>query len=238
MMDGFYDFLDKIGYLHPIHPAMVHMPIGLIVGSLFIGATGLVFSRPSMARAAHYTLVLALAFWVPTVIFGLMDWQRYYGGALLLAIKMKLGLAGLLGVLLITGVLLGRRDPARVKHIMPIYFLCFLTVACLGYFGGQIVYGGKSPGAQAPFQDGQKLFENHCSGCHAHGGNSIMSNFPLRDAPELDKPGHFLAFIRQPKLPGGLSGPMPPFPESTISAEQAQNLYGYITQVIDQPPRK
>jgi len=113
---------------------------------------------------------------------------------------MKLGLAGLLGVLLITGVLLGRRDPARVKHIMPIYFLCFLTVACLGYFGGQIVYGGKSPGAQAPFQDGQKLFENHCSGCHAHGGT--------------------------------------PFPESTISAEQAQNLYGYITQVIDQPPRK
>jgi len=123
-----------------------------------------------------------------------------------------------------------------VKHILPIYLLC--TVASLGYFGGQIVYGGKSPGAQPPFQDGQKLFENHCSGCHAHGGNSIMSNFPLRDAPALDKLEDFLAFIRAPTLPGGVSGPMPPFAQSTISAQQSGELYDYITRVIDKPPRK
>jgi uncharacterized membrane protein len=81
MIDAFYSFLEKIGYLHPIHPAMTHMPIGLVVGSLFIGAAALIFSHASMARSAYYTLVLALIFWFPTVTFGLLDWQRYYGGA-------------------------------------------------------------------------------------------------------------------------------------------------------------
>ena len=73
MMDGFYDFLDKIGYLHPIHPAMVHMPIGLIVGSLFIGATGLVFSRASMARAA------SAAAWGPGMVSLAMTRRRASG---------------------------------------------------------------------------------------------------------------------------------------------------------------
>jgi uncharacterized membrane protein len=72
MIDAFYNLLDKIGYLHPIHPAMTHMPIGLVVGSLFLGVTALFYSRTSMARAAYYTLVLALIFWVPTVAVGLM----------------------------------------------------------------------------------------------------------------------------------------------------------------------
>ncbi len=238
MIDGFYAFLNRIGYLHPIHPAMVHMPIGLVVGSLFIGGAGLVFSRVSMSRAAYYVAVLALIFWLPTVVFGIMDWQRYYGGAWLFAIKMKLGLAGTLGVLLVTAVSLGYRDPANSKRLLPIYFLCFLSVVSLGYFGGQIVYGGKSPMAQAAFQGGRTVFDNHCSGCHAHGGNSIMSNFPLRDAPELDQFEHFLAFIREPKLANGSSGPMPPFAAGTLSDAQARELYGYITQVIDKPARR
>jgi mono/diheme cytochrome c family protein len=121
---------------------------------------------------------------------------------------------------------------------VPIYLLCFLTVSSLGYFGGQIVYGGNTPIGTTQFQSGQKLFENHCSGCHAHGGNSIMSNFPLRDAPELDKFEDFLTFIRGPTLPGGVDGPMPPFAQSTISAEEARELYDYITQVMDKPQRK
>ncbi len=238
MIDGFYDFLDKIGYLHPIHPAMVHMPIGLVVGSLFFGGTGLALSRTSLSRAAYYTLVLALIFWVPTVIFGVMDWQRYYGGAWLFAIKMKIGLAGTLGVLLVSGIWLGHREPMRVKRLIPIYLLCFLTVSSLGYFGGQIVYGGKTPIGPGQYRSGENLFENSCSGCHAHGGNSILSNLPLRDAPELGNFADFLAFIRKPTLPAGVSGPMPPFGPSVISDQQAQELYDYITQVIDKPARK
>jgi uncharacterized membrane protein len=238
MIDRFYDLLDKIGYLHPIHPAMTHIPIGLVVGSLFIGSAGLVFKRASMLRAAYYTLVLALIFMVPTVVFGLMDWQRYFGGAWLFPIKMKLGLSGVLAVLLAVGVGLGSRDPTRAGRLVPIYFVCFLTVGALGYFGGQLAYMGRSPEAPPQYQPGQILFENRCSGCHAHGGNSIMSGFPVKGAPQLDNFEDFLSYLRNPTLPGGAEGPMPGFTQATISDQQVRQLYDYIVQVVEKPTRQ
>ena len=239
MFDGFYDLLDKIGYLHPIHPAMTHMPIGLVVGSLFLGVTGLFYSRTSMARAAYYTLVLALIFWFPTVAFGLMDWQRYFAGALLFPIKMKLILASVLFVLLVTGILIGwHRARARAHWLIGIYVLSFMTVTGLGYFGGQLVYGGRTPAGPVQFRAGEQIFDSHCSGCHAHGGNTILPNFPLRSAPELAKFQDFLSFVRNPRLPSGATGPMPHFPPSRLSDQQAHELYEYITNVIEKPSRK
>jgi|SRR5665811_385468 hypothetical protein len=89
-LDAFYGFMDRIGYMHPIHPAMVHMPIGLVAGAtVFIGIAA--FARFHQFRvSAHHVLMLALIFWFPTVLFGILDWQRYLGGAWLFVIKMKL----------------------------------------------------------------------------------------------------------------------------------------------------
>jgi uncharacterized membrane protein len=238
MFDALYGFLDKIGYLHPIHPAMTHMPIGLVVGSLFMGATALAFSRPDLARSAYYTLVLALIFWFPTVAFGLMDWQRYYGGAWLHPIKMKMILASVLFVLLAIGVGAGYREQTRTRWLLPIYVLCFMTVTALGYFGGQLVYGGRTPHGSADFRPGELVFDGNCSGCHAHGGNAILPNFPLRSAPQLAEFEDFRQFIRDPSLPSGVKGPMPAFPPDKISDKQAHHLYEYITHVIEKPSRK
>jgi len=238
MFDGFYAFLDRLGYLHPIHPAMTHMPIGLVVGSLFLGTAGWLSDRPLLARSAYYTLVLALLFWFPTILFGLMDWQRYYAGAWLFPFEMKLILASLLFVLLLSGVLLGYRDPTRIKRLLPIYLLCFATVTALGYFGGQLVYGGRTPGGSAEFKAGERLFDSNCSGCHAHGGNAILSNYPLRSAPQLDKLEDFRRFIRNPRLSHGAKGPMPVFPPAKLSDTQVSDLYDYIVHAIEKPSRK
>jgi uncharacterized membrane protein len=238
MFDALYNFLDKIGYLHPIHPAMTHMPIGLVVGSLFLGATAQAFSHPALARSAYYTLVLALIFWFPTVAFGLMDWQRYYGGAWLHPIKMKMILASVLFILLVIGVLVGYREQTRGKWLLPIYFLCFMTVTALGYFGNQLVYDGRTPSGSAEFRPGELVFDSNCSGCHAHGGNAILPNYPLRSAPELGKFEDFRQFIRNPRLPSGAEGPMPAFPPSRISETQAHQLYEYITHVVEKPSRQ
>jgi len=237
MFDALYAFLDKIGYLHPIHPAMTHMPIGLVVGSLFIGATALALSRPPLARSAYHTLVLAFIFWFPTVAFGLMDWQRYYGGAWLFPIKMKLILASVLFVLLVIGVWVGYREQRRAGWLLPIYVLCFMTVTALGYFGGQLVYGGRTPRGSAEFRPGELVFDSNCSGCHAHGGNTILPNFPLRSAPQLAKLEDFRRFIRDPSLPSGTKGPMPAFPTARISDQQAHQLYEYIRHAIEKPSR-
>jgi uncharacterized membrane protein len=233
-IDAFYAFLDRIGYMHPIHPAMVHMPIGLVVGAtVFIVMAAFVrFNR--FRVSAHHVLVLALIFWFPTVLFGIMDWQRYLGGAWLFAIKMKVALALLLLLLLVAGVILGYRQ-ASLHILMPIYGLCFAVVVVLGYYGGQLVYAGLAPGGPAIYSAGQKVFDNNCTGCHAHGGNVIDPNLPLALAPQLKRYEDFEQFLRDPRMPDGTIGAMPSFPASKIPAKQVQELYDYIVHVIAKP---
>jgi uncharacterized membrane protein/cytochrome c551/c552 len=235
-VDAFYDFLDKIGYMHPIHPAMVHMPIGLVVGGVaFIGLA--MYSHYSSFRtSAHHAMVLALIFWFPTVLFGVMDWQRYLGGAWLPAIKIKMTLAVVLLLLLVIGVVLGYRK-ASLHVLAPIYGLCFAVVVVLGYYGGQLVYAGLAPGGPAIYSAGQKVFDNNCTGCHAHGGNVIDPNLPLALAPQLKSYENFAQFIRDPRMPDGSVGAMPAFPASKISEQEARQLYDYIVHVIVKPAR-
>jgi uncharacterized membrane protein/cytochrome c5 len=236
-VSAFYDFLDKIGYMHPIHPAMVHMPIGLVVGAVaFIVMSA--FTRFHRFRvSAHQVLVLALIFWFPTVLFGIMDWQRYLGGAWLFAIKIKMVLALALLALLVAGIILGYRQ-ASMHILMPIYGLCFAVVVVLGYYGGQLVYAGLAPGGPAIYSAGQKVFDNNCTGCHAHGGNVIDPNLPLALAPQLKRYEDFEEFLRDPRMPDGTIGAMPPFPASKISEQDARALYEYIVHVIVKPSRK
>ena len=232
-LDAFYDFMDQIGYMHPIHPAMVHMPIGLVVGAtVFIGIAA--FARFHQFRvSAHHALVLALIFWFPTVLFGILDWQRYLGGAWLFVIKMKLALASALLVFLVTGIVLGYRGKTALKVLVLIYGLCFATVVVLGYFGGQLVYSGHAPAGPSIYRTGEKVFDNNCTGCHAHGGNVIAPNLPLAHASQLGNFGEFEQFIRNPKMPNGTVGDMPAFTASKISDEEAKALYDYIVHVIE-----
>ena len=235
-VNQFYSFFDSIGFMHPIHPAMVHMPIGLVVGAVaFVGMA--LFPRFRSFRAsAHHAAVLALIFWFPTVIFGVMDWQRYLGGAMLPIIKIKMTLATVLLVLLVIGVILGQRK-ASLHILAPIYALCFACVVVLGYYGGQLVYAGLAPGGPAIYSAGEKVFDNNCTGCHAHGGNVIAPNLPLALAPQLKRYETFEAFIRDPRMPDGSVGAMPPFPPDKIPSDKARQLYDYIVHVIVKPVR-
>jgi uncharacterized membrane protein/cytochrome c5 len=234
-IDAFYNFLDRIGYLHPIHPAMVHMPIGLVVGATaFIGIAA--FSRYRHIRVSgHHALTLALIFWFPTVLFGIMDWQRSLGGAWLFAIKMKLALAAVLLVFLVIGVVLGYRGKTALMVLAPIYGLCFALVVLLGFYGGQLVYSGLAPAGPPIYRAGEKVFDKNCTGCHAHGGNVIAPDLPLARAPQLANYGEFEQFIRNPRMQNGLVGAMPAFTASTISDEEVKALYDYIVHVIEKP---
>jgi uncharacterized membrane protein/cytochrome c5 len=234
-LDWFYDALDRIGYTHPIHPALVHMPIGLVVGATaFIGMAA--FSRYRHFRVSgHHVLTLALIFWFPTVLFGITDWQRYLGGAWLFVIKVKLALAVVLFVLLVAGVILGFRGRTPLRIMASIYGLCFATVVALGYFGGQLVYAGRAPPGPPIYRAGEKIFDQNCSGCHAHGGNVIAPNLPLSHAPELAQFEQFNRFIRHPRMPNGAVGDMPAFLTSRISDEEVKALYDYIVHTIAMP---
>ena len=232
MFNFVYEFLSRMGYSHPIHPTEVHMPIGLVVGAVVFSLTALVFRRQGLLKTARHCIILSFIWVFPTILFGIMDWQHFYAGAWLFPIKVKLVLAPLLAVLLLAALVLGRKGRERSRAVLSLYGLCFLVVVVLGYFGGQMVYGVKKVSSSEQFKEGGKLFKANCSACHPNGGNVVMPNMPLKSSAKLSSYETFIAFIRDPKLPGGAKGPMPPFAQTKISDAEGKELYGYITHVL------
>ena len=238
MFDQVYELLGKIGYHHPIHPTEVHMPIGMVVGALGFTLLALIFRWKNLRLTAHHCIIFGFAFMLPTMLFGYMDWQHFYGGAWFFPIKMKLFLAPTLLVLSFIAFIVGRKAGVEAKIVVLLYTLCFGLVVALGYFGGQMVYGGRTPPAVKAYQAGAQIFKANCSGCHPHGGNAIVPNLPLTSAPQLEALDSFRDFIRSPKMPDGSRGVMPPFPPAKISAEQSGELYEYIYHVLKNPTRQ
>ncbi len=214
------------------------MPIGLVTGALVLGLVAWLFRRRSLWPSARHCLILALIFLFPTALLGYMDWQHYYAGAWLFYIKIKLILAGILLVLLFIGLIVSRKSEARAAASLSIYFLSFITVVALGYFGGQLVFRNWTPTAPKELQVGARIFRGNCSGCHPHGGNILVSNLPLNIAPQLADFDTFLAYVRHPKMPDGTRGEMPNFPATKISDQRVRDLYQYIVDVLKTPKRQ
>ena len=241
MIEFLYQALAKIGYTHPIHPPVTHATVGMVIGAFVFGITAWKLRHQGLSQAAHYCIILALIALFPTVLSGFMDWQHYYAGAWLFPIKMKLPLAGLLLILLVFALSVGSRATTISKQALIIYALCLLNVTAVGYFGGELVYGGRASGklsdtstltTDADIQAGATLYNQTCSACHPNGGNSIKQNLPLKQAPQLVNFDTFLAYIQSPKARDGSTTIMPPFPAHKLSGEDAQKIYQYIIQVM------
>jgi uncharacterized membrane protein len=233
MADWVYQLLASLGYTHPIHPALVHVPIGNIVAAFVFGVLGLLFKKQNIGRAAYYALVLAFVGLFPGIFFAVADWLRYFGGAWIFWIKMKIMLASVLSMLLIIALVTGRRDTGATVRTVFLSFLCLLCVTGLGYFGADLVYSGAPPAPTRELEAGRHVFTVDCRFCHPLGGNIIRPDLPLIGATELSDPKTFTDYIRNPVLPGGKKGVMPGFAPSKVSDQQAKALYDYITQVLE-----
>lgn len=233
MLNSVYHLLDQIGYPHPIHPSEVHIPIGLIAGALIFRIVALLFQRPVLAQTAHYCSILAFIFLFPTVLFGFMDWQHFYAGAWLYPIKIKLLLAPVLIVWVLAGVILAHKRGVESGFVTINYGISFIMVVALGYFGGNLVYGGQRPKAPESYLAGMDVFNANCVGCHPEGGNIVDQSLPLLNSAYIRSPNALLAFIRNPKRPDGTPGAMPPFSPEKIPDRQAGELYKYIVHVLE-----
>ena len=74
MIEALYQILEQVGYAHPIHPPLTHMPTGLAVGALIFGLLSTLFRRQVFAVSARHCIVLALVFVYPTAFYGYTDW--------------------------------------------------------------------------------------------------------------------------------------------------------------------
>jgi len=228
MIEFLYETLERIGYVHPIHPPLTHIPMGLVIGAFIFALIAILFRRTALPQLAYNRIILlALILSLPTILFGYTDWQHFYEGAWLFPIKMKLALSGVFIVLLCIAFIVGRKAKTETKGTLAIYTLCFLIVIVLGYFGGQLVFEGEGRPLTVPmrFMAGEKLFATNCNDCHPHGEDIL-------NAPQLSDFNNFCAYVRNPK------GDMPPFPPEKISDTQAKKLYQYITKVLEKSKSK
>jgi uncharacterized membrane protein len=229
----FYTLINQLGYSHPFHPTQVHFPVGLIFGAFVLGAGGKLRRQPMLSRAAWYCMIIGMIWMLPTVITGFMDWRHFYAGALLFPFIMKFILATVLVILLAVGVFIGLRRGTESNAMIAVYALCLLTVAGLGFFGGELVYGEKIASIAVEnsqlkdYRPGRKLYAANCGGCHANGGNTIKPELPVKHSPKTVDFDTFLAWIRNPRAP------MPAYPSRALSDQQAGDIYQYIIQVLN-----
>ena len=231
-MNRLYTLLEAIGYPHPLHPQFTHIPIGMVFGACLLGLLALLLRHDSLRRAARYCAIIALISALVTPFFGIADWRHFFAGGWLLPIKIKLVLAGLLVILLACALTVGRHSDSASGASLTLYALSLLTVIGLGYFGGNLVFDGRTPPGGPQYVAGERLFRGNCSGCHPYGANIAAPEFPLRGAPQLKDFPSFLRWIRSPLLSSGGLGMMPPFSPNRISDDQAGRLFSYIVNVI------
>jgi uncharacterized membrane protein len=232
MFEFIYQALAKIGYTHPIHPAITHVPVGLTIGGFVFNIAARFLKRPVLTQTARHCMVLALISILPTMFLGYLDWQHFYGGAWLFPIKMKLLLAGMLLIFLSTVVILGLKLERNSKFIILIYTFCLVMVLGLGYFGGELVYGSKtveSNIAEGPVVEGARIFNESCSVCHYANktetkiGPGLQGFFNLKSMPSSGLPVSDVNIRKQLKTP---LQDMPSF--SDLPEEDIEALIAYL----------
>jgi len=233
MLDQIYDTLARIGYSHPLHPAVTHIPVGLVIGAFIFSLAAWIFNRDSLSRTAKHCIILALLAVPPAAMFGLMDWRHFYAGAMLPPIRIKMVLAAILIILLLVAWLASRKENRIMRRLIVVYGMCLVTVMALGFFGGELVYGvraGSAASIDSPLvRRGADIFGQRCSVCHyaekneAKIGPGFKGLFQKDRLPVSKKPLSDDAIISQLRSP---IDKMPPFPD--LSQEQIQALIAYM----------
>jgi len=238
MAELLYNFLKSIGYHHPLHPALTHLPVGLAIAGFVFIILAYFIKHLSFDKTAKHCSVLALLTAIPTIVIGIFDWQLFFGAAYLFPIVMKMILASLLLILLIWLVFVSIKHEELMAKRVLVHFLCFLTVAGIGYFGGELVYGKKSSppspsdsktAGEPSISAGLELFNRHCSACHFvdntdyKAGPGLMGLFKMEALPVSEKPVTIDNIQQQFRSP---LGNMPAF--EAFSKEEMTRLIDYL----------
>jgi uncharacterized membrane protein len=141
MIEFVYQTLAKIGYSHPLHPAMTHIPMGMIIGGFLFAVGSVMMKKDDLAIAAHYCYTLALIFVLPTMMLGYMDWQYRLEAEWNGLILTKIILALMLTIMLIITFFYGKNVNVDIKQKLILYVICFGIAMGLGFIGGELQYG-------------------------------------------------------------------------------------------------
>ncbi|MDD9305231.1 MAG: hypothetical protein HUK40_24040 [Desulfobacter sp.] len=141
MTETIFEFLTQIGFLHPVHPAFTHIPMGMVMGAVVFRFCAVVPRLKILARTGYHCLILGLLGIVPTVFTGYLDWQHKYQGQWETLIIVKMVLAALLAILMIFIAVKDDPENPGFNKMTGFYFLLILLAVGLGFSGGELVFG-------------------------------------------------------------------------------------------------
>ncbi|MCI0393566.1 MAG: Rieske 2Fe-2S domain-containing protein [Chloroflexi bacterium] len=140
----FKELLQGKPFGHPLHPALVHLPIGLFILTLLLDLGSLAQPGNGLVRGAFYTLIGGVATALLAAIPGLVDWSDIRQDhpakkTATLHLALNLTVVGLNGVSLILryGSLDAGATPAAP---LALSLLAVVILSYSGYLGGTLVY--------------------------------------------------------------------------------------------------
>jgi uncharacterized membrane protein/nitrite reductase/ring-hydroxylating ferredoxin subunit len=139
------DLLEGKPLRHPIHPMLVHFPIGFLVLSFLLDLVSLAFPEvPNLVRGSFYAMLLGIITALLAAVPGFVDYsdiRRDHPGKVTATRHMILNLM----VVAIYGINLWIRSSALSdpKISLPALLLSIISVGLLsvsGYLGGRLIY--------------------------------------------------------------------------------------------------
>jgi len=139
------DFLEGKPLRHPLHPMLVHFPVGLFILSLLLDLASLAFPSTShLARGAFYAMLLGLITALIAAVPGFVDYtdiRSDHPGKRTATVHLTLNLI----VVGLYGINLGIRSSTLDELKTPFgpLILSLIGIALLsasGYLGGRLVY--------------------------------------------------------------------------------------------------
>lgn len=141
MIDFFFNLLESIGFTHPLHPPITHIPMGLAIGGFTFALIAYFLKKPQLYKSSYHCTIFAFVGIPPTIVTGVLDWLNSYGGEWLPAIKIKVVMAVMITILLIAAIFLGKdAEKAPVRYLL-VYSLVIVSACILGYWGGDLIFG-------------------------------------------------------------------------------------------------
>lgn len=141
MTETIFAFLNSVGFAHPLHPALTHIPMGMVMGAVVFRMASFLPKMKPLAKTGYHCVILGLLGIPPTVFTGYLDWQHTYGGQWEFLIILKMILAGILTITLAAIALKDDPQDPKFNKFTLLYILIVVVAVGLGFSGGELQYG-------------------------------------------------------------------------------------------------
>ncbi len=141
MTEAIFQFLNSIGFTHPLHPAMTHIPMGMVMGAVVFRLVSFLPRLRFLAKTGYHCVILGLLGIFPTVFTGYLDWQHTFGGVWEFLIVLKMVLALILTIIMATIAFTDEPETPLLDRKTMLYIVMIFIAVGLGFSGGELQYG-------------------------------------------------------------------------------------------------